>query len=309
MNNTQHNFMTFTKSWLDNLQEINPQPTNVKPNIKKLEHVNAIIFDIYGTLLISASGDIHQAEISDSILKTALRVADYKFVEPGMEKDDKLISDLLASFVKLIQTHQGRLHEQGIPFPEVDIREVWGDFLAYAIEENILRKTPNSDPLKLTIIFELLSNRVWPMPNMKETINYLSAKGYPLGIVSNAQFYTPIMMNYFLSGNIVEGDIIENFIDNLSVFSFKLRKAKPDTAIFKPMLQSLKENYNILPGESVFIGNDMYKDIYPAKALGMKTVLFAGDKRSLRLREDIPEAAGLNPDAVITDLEQIKQIF
>ena len=53
----------------------------------------------------------------------------------------------------------------------------------------------------------------------------------------------------------------------------------------------------------------MFKDIYPASKVGFKTVLFAGDGRSLRLREDKEEVKGLNPDYAVGDLESILKII
>ena len=41
----------------------------------------------------------------------------------------------------------------------------------------------------------------------------------------------------------------------------------------------------------------------------MHTVLFAGDKRSLRWREGDPLVEGCKPDAVITDLRQIAELI
>jgi putative hydrolase of the HAD superfamily len=58
----------------------------------------------------------------------------------------------------------------------------------------------------------------------------------------------------------------------------------------------------------LFIGNDMLKDIYASSQVGFKTALFAGDKRSLRLRDDDERTAGLKPDYVITELSQILEI-
>ena len=40
-----------------------------------------------------------------------------------------------------------------------------------------------------------------------------------------------------------------------------------------------------------------------------KTVLFAGDRRSLRLRKDRPEVADLSPDRVVTSLDQIQALI
>ena len=51
----------------------------------------------------------------------------------------------------------------------------------------------------------------------------------------------------------------------------------------------------------------MRNDIYPAHAIGFQTALFAGDRRSLRLRADDARCADLKPDLVLTDLEQLIQ--
>jgi putative hydrolase of the HAD superfamily len=301
--------MKFIADWLKNLEELKPIPTAEKPRLKKLDDIKAVIFDIYGTLLVSSSGDINQAEISGNNLKRALREADFRFTDPNLEKDDKVVANLLATFVKLIHQHQDQHRESGIPFPEVDIRDVWKDLIDYATKNNILKAGPQSDLIKLTFIFELLSNKVCPMPDMKKTIAYFHDTGYPLGIISNAQFYTPIMMNYFLTEKVEDAETITFFDPDLTVFSYKLLRAKPDTSIFEPMLKNLKLKYNISPEQAVFIGNDLYKDIYTASKSGMKTIFFAGDERSLRLRNDQEEVKGLKPDAVITNLEQLKQII
>ena len=49
----------------------------------------------------------------------------------------------------------------------------------------------------------------------------------------------------------------------------------------------------------------MLNDIYPAKQLGFQTALFAGDKRSLRLRTDDARCINLSADLVLTDLGQL----
>jgi putative hydrolase of the HAD superfamily len=49
----------------------------------------------------------------------------------------------------------------------------------------------------------------------------------------------------------------------------------------------------------------MLNDIYPAKNTEFKTALFAGDSRSLRLRQEDKRCEDLLPDIVITDLIQL----
>ncbi len=300
--------MISIKSWLEKVEEISPLPTDAVPVIKRLAGVKALIFDIYGTLLISASGDIDQATISTVNLREALSGSGYRINSNGAHQEERLLF-LLGEFVQLIKIHQEKHVRCGRKFPEVDIRLVWEDLINLGIEEKIISKTEESDPDRLTFIFELLSNRVYPMPGFKELIGYLRAQNYPLGIISNAQFYTPIVMNYFITGEVNERETITGFDPELTVFSYRLFKAKPDKGLFTQLLGMLKEKYDIQPHESVFIGNDMYKDIYPASRAGMKTILFAGDRRSLRLRKDRPEVEGIEPDIIITELNQLKEVF
>jgi putative hydrolase of the HAD superfamily len=53
----------------------------------------------------------------------------------------------------------------------------------------------------------------------------------------------------------------------------------------------------------------MFRDIYPAFLTGFKTALFAGDTKSLRLRQDKPELKKVVPDFIITDLMQLLTIL
>jgi putative hydrolase of the HAD superfamily len=58
----------------------------------------------------------------------------------------------------------------------------------------------------------------------------------------------------------------------------------------------------------LFVGNDMKKDIQPARAVGWKTALFGGDRRSLRWHGYSSKEKENSPDLVITDLAQLKSI-
>ncbi len=143
---------------------------------------------------------------------------------------------------------------------------------------------------------------------MKEIIDELKSRNIPIGIVSNAQFYTPIIMNWFLSGEFSTKQDIDFFDPELSVFSYKEMRAKPDTKLFEPVKKALKNKYRIEPGEALFVGNDMLKDVLTAKNSGFRTVLFAGDDRSLRLREGDERVKKLFPDFILNDLKQIAEI-
>lgn len=301
------NFRTDIKSWLDKLEKLEPQPTTFCPNLKtdSPDPIKAVIFDIYGTLLISASGDIDQASLSSENIRTAMQAGgfDLEKCKPGT------CSFLLEQLQVKIQEQHEALKKLGHPYPDVDIFKVWTDMFRAAEEQGLLKLTGEESWTDTIIVFELLSNRVYPMPGMKEILLWIKDKGLPMGIVSNAQFYTPIIMNYFLNGEFLTKQEIDLFEKDLSVFSFNELRAKPDTALFEKFIPTLKSKYKIEPNEAIFVGNDMLKDVVTAKKSGLRTVLFAGDERSLRLREDDDRVRRFFPDFIINDLSQLKDIL
>ena len=301
------NFKSDIKTWLDNLEALKPVPTTFCPNLKTDSPypVKAVIFDIYGTLLISSSGDIDQASLSNKNMRTAMQAGGFNIQSCKTD----VCSFLLDQLQKQIKAQHNDLLVKGHPFPDVDIFKVWQNMFNAAEEKGLLKLTGNESWPDTIIVFELLSNRVYPMPGMKEILQWIKALGIPMGIVSNAQFYTPVIMNYFLTGNFSAQQEIDLFEQDLSVFSYKELRAKPDTALFEKFIPVLQSKYNIQPQETIFVGNDILKDVYTANKAGLRTVLFAGDERSLRLREDDSRVHGLFPDFIINDLAQLKDIL
>ncbi|WP_297098677.1 HAD family hydrolase [uncultured Draconibacterium sp.] len=292
---------------MDSSEQLQPIPTTFCPNLKtdSKEKIKAVIFDIYGTLLISSSGDIDQASLNKDNMRAAMEAGGFDFSGCKEETCSFLLDQLQ---VQVKKQHE-ELKTKGHPYPDVDIFNVWKNMFEAAQTEGLLKLSGDETWEDTIMVFELLSNRVYPMPGMKEVLLEIKKLGIPMGIVSNAQFYTPIIMNYFLTGEFSTDQHIDLFEEDLSVYSFKELRAKPDTALFEKFIPVLNSKYNIEPSEAIFVGNDMLKDVYTATKAGLRTVLFAGDERSLRLREDDPRVKGMFPDFIIKDLQQLLKII
>jgi len=251
-------------------------------NLKK--KIKCMMFDIYGTLFISGSGDIGIAkkkspeayELEQLLIKFKIR-----------KTPKAVLNDLFSG----IEKKHKKLKKQGIDFPEVEIDRIWMSILK------------NNDPVtvrKFAAIFEMIVNPVYPMPNLKEMLSACKKSKVLLGIISNAQFYTPYLFEWLLDSNLEK----LGFHPDLILFSYRSGHAKPSPFMFQSAINRLK-GLNVLADSALYIGNDMLNDIYPAKKAGFNTALFAGDERSLRLRKDIPECKNLSTDLVITDLIQL----
>ena len=139
------------------------------------------------------------------------------------------------------------------------------------------------------------------MPGARRLIRLCENQGTTLGIVSNAQFYTPLLFSALVGKSLPKLGLP----DATSVWSYRMRAAKPSTCLFEEALSRLG-----LPAQSVvYVGNDCLNDVWTARECGLRTVLFAGDRRSLRRRATDPRCQNLVPDAVITELAQLPALL
>ena len=263
---------------------LEPRPTDAIPRVDPLFGIRAVLFDVYGTLVISASGDIGLAgeRDADSAFGAALNAAGIQAEAQGGP----------GRLEQAIRAFHAERKTAGVEFPEVDIRDIWGSVLS-----------SDEDLTRLAVEYECRVNPVWPMPGLAQVLADLRRSDLVLGIVSNAQFYTPLMMEGFL-GTSIAG---LGFDADCCAWSYRLLEAKPSTRIYLVALDGLERSHGIRPSEVLYVGNDVRNDIWPASLTGCRTVLFAGDARSLRLREDDPRCAGVVPDRVVTDLRQITE--
>ena len=301
----EKNLMRSIKSFLDDLKPLKPLDTGTVPDISGSGKFKAVIFDIYGTLLISASGDIDKTTLSSESMVKALKACDIRVTD-----SEAKLARTIPIYKETITELQSEIKSDASSHPEIDIRDVWHKLLKKFQDTGIITGMRNEiDIDRAAFIFEVLSNRVYPMPKMTEIISGLHGTGLKLGIVSNAQFYTPVIMNYFISGKVEITEDINYFDPELTVYSYREKCSKPDVKLYNIMATQLYNKYGIEPEDAVFVGNDMYKDIYAAAAAGFKTVLYAGDLRSLRLRDEQPEVQGVTPNYTITELSQIMDIL
>ena len=266
------------------LRPLSPFPTDVNPSGRLGCAVQCILFDVYGTMFISDSGDIGVAkskaqphtEIQKLLAKHRLNVS---------------AAQLLKALYRHIEITHDRLRQNGIDCPEVEIDKIWMEILNVR-DRQFIRQ--------FAVEFEWIVNPVYPMPHLLKLLNALKQRFMPMGIISNAQFFTLYLFDWYLGCDLEQ----IGFHPDLVFLSYRLKRAKPSPVLFELAVKGL-EQMGISTPSVLYVGNDMLKDIYPAATVGFQTALFAGDRRSLRMRETDPRCANLSPDLVITDLLQL----
>ncbi len=280
---------------LNHRQPLEPLETNVVAELQSLRSVRAVVFDVYGTLVISGSGDVGSADTSGEDSKIGEAMAAVGIV-PQAER-----MPTVAELHEQIKRMNDLRRDEKCPKPEVDIVEAWRKTL-----ENRQAKFQGNATkcvVQLAAEYEARANPTWPMPGAAELLSRLKEAGIPLGIVSNAQVFTPFLVENLLADQSLQRG---GFDSDLCIFSNRFRQAKPGPRLFDALREGLARR-GILPHEAIYVGNDMLNDVWAASQAGMRTAWFAGDARSCRPREDDPRCRGLRPDIVLTSLTQLLQ--
>jgi len=308
-----------------------PVPTGETGNLQFLENIQAVFFDIYGTLFISSSGEIgalpmpaelaRELEATDDAQRHELPLAlGKKFIDlyPNSPRPSSTSTaekhatthrhneqdyrqcgnDLILAFQKKIYKSHVVKQQEGIPWPEVDVRKIWGEIISEKFAESGPGIFSHID--RWAIEYEVRTNPVWPMPNATDCIDRLGSANLTLGIISNAQFYTPLLFPALMNRQLEDLEISAE----MQYYSYCGGRSKPDVWMFDQAAKSLAQK-GITPRQTLYVGNDMLNDILPAAQVGFRTALCAADQRSLRLREDDSRVSQTVPDIVVTNLEEV----
>lgn len=275
-----------------------PIPTGRRAKADPLRGVQAVLFDVYGTLFASGAGDIG----------TAFHLGKPNAIISAMEacgihvngKRETVGEAGMGLYYQAIALEHEAARKKGVNQPEADILQVWrrvirrlgseGAITYQRCDEKILRR--------VACEYENRANPVWLMPGAAEMLETLGKAGVPLGVLSNAQFYTRHIFDALLGGCPEE----IGFAPDLVFFSCEQGMAKPDAALYAAADTALRRR-KITGRHVLMVGNDANNDVVPARAPGFLTCLFAGDKHSLRLADG--PASVTQPDREIIRLNQL----
>ena len=197
-----------------------PLPTGLSPGGDMRSPIQSVLFDVYGTLFISGSGDIGVSEGQSRPVK-ALQALKDAFDLPWTA--DQIPYQLIHA---IREDHQ-QATSAGIAHPEVKIDAIWQKLLGWSDRDRIRR---------LAETYETIVNPTFPMPGLDQVIRVLRNQGLTIGIISNAQFFTPHLFKRFLGA--FPEDL--GFAPELTIYSYACGCAKPDMSLFNTAARRLQ---------------------------------------------------------------------
>jgi putative hydrolase of the HAD superfamily len=236
--------------------------------------IRGILFDLYGTLI-----DIHTDEDSDQIYRAISHFLTYQ----GISVDRQEIRD---QYYRIME--EQRL-ARGEEYPEFDAVKVWREIInrnpgaSAVIPAAKLSQLPGF----LTEMYRGISRqRLKLYPEVKAVLDALHSR-FRLAVVSDGQSGWALPEMHALG--------IQSYFNPI-IISSDYGFRKPDRRLFETALSSLR----LSPKEVVFVGNDMYRDIFGAVRLGIKTVFFSSNQGK-------KEMEGVEPDCIIHQFAELRQ--
>jgi len=272
----------------------------LRPRLQALPAIRAVLFDVYGTLVDSGAGPlkIGAMEALKRRMAGILRKAGINLccLQAGA-------STLSAWREKILIAHQVA-GMNGIRHPEMDVRKIWRQVLRLGIQRGWIRGAVNTGVItRIALEFEGVQNPVTLMPGIKEALALLKKRGIKMGIISNAQFYTPLILQPLLDASLSE----LGFDRSLCIWSYRLGRAKPSPDLLKTALERAGKKYGLKPREVLMIGNDWNNDLAAARRFGCRTALLAGSQRSFPHLADA--LRGRKPDLLLTSWAQLECVW
>ena len=224
-----------------------------------MKTIKGLLFDLYGTVV-----DIETDEGMEEIYRGIAHYLTYQGVYlHRWEVRDR--------YYRIMKEQREQSREE---HPEIDVLAIWNALLLQeGMKSPVLREGLS---LTLAHLYRAISRKHLQLyPGVKEVLDTLRP-AYRMAILSDAQpcFALPEIRAVGLEG----------YFDPL-VISVDCGFRKPDRRIFGKALAAM----SLSPEEVIFVGNDMYRDIFGASRLGIRTVYFDSNQGAKAYENTSPD--------------------
>jgi putative hydrolase of the HAD superfamily len=245
--------------------------------------IKAVFFDFYNTLV--------SVEDDEGDLKNFETVRNYAMAKwPSVGTEFASAEELKETYFSVIQGMSEGSKEE---YPDVDLEVVWAQtFERLKIgPPTILIYDQNRRRMRevLKVFRQSALKRFEVFEGAIEVIKMLKNHNYRTGIISDAQMA-------YVESELERLEILP-FIDCFLV-SAPFRFRKPDRRFFEWALRKVQ----VQPEDAVFVGDDMFRDIFGAKQIGMRTIYKPSEYGQSFYESCVP-------DEVVTDFRKLPELF
>ncbi len=284
-----------------------------KPHLARLPEVRAVLWNVYGTLLTLAGGELYFEHPQPLIMNVALDKTLQEFkMWASMSRKPGQPADHLGQLYQQVLLEQKTVTIGGEKYPETSSEKVWEAIIKKLFQKDYkfdagFFGSLNEFSRKVAYFFHASLQGTACYPGAAEALQYVARKKLTQGLLADAQCFTTVQLQRGLTSQ-DEGAKLDAFIPaDKRWLSYELRAKKPSERLFRAAVDALLEQ-GLETKEILHVGSRLTQDLIPAKRLGMRIALFAGDKASLEATPEQLKGAQSRPDVLLTELNQITEV-
>jgi FMN phosphatase YigB (HAD superfamily) len=284
-----------------------------KPFLKPLPEVRVVTWDVYGTLLAIASGELYFEHPQRFIMDLALdkTLEEFKMWgsmtrKPG--QPSKYLGQIYADVLTRLRIAPS---VGGDKYPEIGSDKLWEEIIKKLLQKEYQFDTGfygslNEFSRKVAYFFHASMQGAVCYPKAADALRWVNESGRAQGLLANGQCFTMAQLQHALTGQAPEARLERLLDPELCILSCEQRVRKPSERPFRHLLTVL-EKRGVGPDEVLHVGSRLTEDVGPARRLGMRTALFAGDRASLDATAERLKDPGQRPDLLLTELDQLAE--
>ncbi len=283
-----------------------------KPTLARLPEVRVVLWNVYGTLLSLFGGDLLFEHPHPFVMDTALDKTIHEFkMWNAMYRTPGPPTEQLRRYYKRLLDKQSMAAGKGT-VPEVCAARLWEACVTKLFDKDYQFDTSffgslNEYCRKIAYFFHASLQGTACYPGAAIALRHVSGSGLLQGLLADGQSFTTVQLQRGLAQQDASANLCGLLDPALCVLSHELRVRKPSERLFRPVLTTLGQR-GIRPEQVLHVGSRLQQDILPAKRVGMKTALFAGDKASLQATKGQINESLNRPDVLLTSLDQLAEV-
>jgi FMN phosphatase YigB (HAD superfamily) len=286
-----------------------------KPHLKQLPDVRVVLWNVYGTLLNIVGGELYFEHPQPLIMSVALDKTLQEFkMWASMSRKPGQPAEYLGQIYQLARLEQQReTIDSGEKYPEMSADKIWESIIKklfakdYQFDAGFFGSL-NEFSRKVAYFFHAGLQGTACYPGAAEALRHVAAKKLTQGLLADGQCFTVMQLQRGLAAQDENARLDDLIAADKRWLSYEVRAKKPSESLFRAATNALLEQ-GIEPPEILHVGSRLEEDIAPAKRLGMRTALFAGDKASLRATKKQVKDKSSRPDVMLTELNQIVEVI
>jgi FMN phosphatase YigB (HAD superfamily) len=292
-----------------------PEPAKARRHLVRLPGVRAVLWNVYGTLLSIAGGEIWFNHPQPFAMQVALdkTLQEFRMWHAMSRKPGQPAEQLAGLYEQALLKQKMAAGGGRERLPEVSSYRLWEAVIKlltqkeYRFDVNFYGSL-NEFAHKVAYFFHSCLQGTAAYPGAADALQQVKSRGLLQGLLADAQPFTPLQLQRGLATRDAAIRLEDLVDDNIRFLSCEIEGRKPSERFFRKVQAAIREQ-GLEPEEILHIGNSMTRDLIPARRIGFRTALYAGDKNSLQATPEQLKDPTSRPDVLLTDLSQLAEVI